>query len=272
MVQSFSISFFIVICIILCCQLSIIEGRRTNSKPRKGLRRQGIDIGEFPGELDNRRQGRPGQDGDVYEFHRFQHYGFKTPAPSTFSLESMLAFLAPLATLPIIASAALSSMAAILPTLTTEGMVKGRGRREAVQDMLNSSFNFNSSSWELTSRGDISRERDIRDIDIIHKYLKQMSPKADYNDQVMASYLQCSGMLSYNNHCLERLACQFSDSSSKMPSLEKDVSSLIIYTILNNKHIKPEFKERIRKAAFYGRDTNGRCGSYFCSRNDFRQI
>ncbi|CAL1296141.1 unnamed protein product, partial [Larinioides sclopetarius] len=152
----------------------------------------------------------------------------------------MLAFLAPLATLPIIASAALSSMAAILPTLTTEGMVKGRSRREAVQDMLDPSYSFNSSTWELTSKESITRERDVRDIDIIHKYLKQMSPTADYNDQVMASYLQCSGMLSQNNHCLERLACQFSDSSSKMPSLEKDVSSLIIYTLLNNKHIKPD--------------------------------
>lgn len=66
---------------------------------------------------------RPDENGDVYEYHRFQHYGFKTPAPNTFSLESMLAFLAPLATLPIITSAALTSLASILPTLTTDGKI-----------------------------------------------------------------------------------------------------------------------------------------------------
>ncbi|GFW94053.1 uncharacterized protein TNCV_4813711 [Trichonephila clavipes] len=105
-------------------------------------------------------------------------------------------------------------------------MVKGRSRREAALDMLESTVSLNSSKWEVTTNENISRERDVRDLDIIHKYLKQMSPKADYNDQVMASYLQCSGMLSSNNHCLERLACQFSDNASKMAALEKDVSSL----------------------------------------------
>ncbi|GFS89715.1 uncharacterized protein NPIL_376891 [Nephila pilipes] len=272
MVQRVYLNFLNFICIILCIQIFLTDAGRAYSVLKKGQRRQSIGIGEFPDETDTKRQGRPGQNGDVYEFHRFQHYGFKTPAPNTFSLESMLAFLAPLATLPIIASAALSSMAAILPTLTTEGMVKGRSRREAVLGMLDSTISFNSSKWEATSNEDQSRERDIRDLDIIHKYLKQMSPKADYNDQVMASYLQCSGMFNSNNHCLERLACQFSDNSSKMPALEKDVSSLIIYTILNNKFIKADFKERLRKAAFYGRDTNGQCGSYFCSRNDFRTM
>ncbi|GFW94055.1 uncharacterized protein TNCV_4813731 [Trichonephila clavipes] len=121
MVQSFNLNFFSFIYIILCIHLFLTDARRTNSLFKKSQRRQSISIGQYPGETNTRRQGRPGQNGDVYEFHRFQHYGFKTPAPNTFSLESMLAFLAPLATLPIIASAALSSMAAILPTLTTEG-------------------------------------------------------------------------------------------------------------------------------------------------------
>ncbi|GIY01758.1 uncharacterized protein CEXT_474381 [Caerostris extrusa] len=118
----------------------------------------------------------------------------------------MLAFLAPLATIPIIASAALSSMAAVLPTLTTEGMVKGRSRREAVMDMLDPTMAVNSSTWQFSRHENFPRERNVRDLDVIHKYLRQMNPKADYNDQVMASYLQCSGMLSSGNHCLERLA------------------------------------------------------------------
>lgn len=89
---------------------------------------------------------RPDENGDVYEYHRFQHYGFKTPAPSTFSLESMLAFLAPLATLPIITSAALTSLASILPTLATDGKIfhkivhkcrQGRGERVIAPSYLN---------------------------------------------------------------------------------------------------------------------------------------
>lgn len=82
---------------------------------------------------------RPDENGDVYEYHRFQHYGFKTPAPNTFSLESMLAFLAPLATLPIITSAALTSLASILPTLTTDGKISRlfiSAGREGVRGLL----------------------------------------------------------------------------------------------------------------------------------------
>lgn len=106
-------------------------------------------------------------------------------------------------------------------------MVKGRSRREAVLDTLDSMQSFNYSSWKsVSSKENYPIKRDVRDLDIIQKYLKQMNPKEDYNDEVMASYLQCSGMLSSNNHCLERLVCQFSDHTSKMDSLEKDVSSL----------------------------------------------
>ncbi|XP_054723720.1 uncharacterized protein LOC129233767 [Uloborus diversus] len=218
-----------------------------------------------------RRQIRPDENGDIYEFHRFQHYGFKTPSPNTFSLESMLAFLAPLATIPIIASAALSSLAAILPTLTTEGMVKGRSRRDAVLETLGSMKTFNNPDWKLyTNQSSHPTKRDIRDLDVIQKYLQQMSHKEDHNDEIMASYLKCSGMLSTHNHCLERLVCQFSDESARMKSLEKEVSSLIIYTILNNRFIPEEFKERLRKSALFGRGNNGRCGTFFCSRNDFR--
>ncbi|XP_015921845.1 uncharacterized protein [Parasteatoda tepidariorum] len=263
--------------IILSNQFITTEGKKIKQFVKKGHRRQSapIDIGEYSGDFDNnRRQGRPNPNGDVYEFHRFQHYGYKTPAPTSFSLESMLALLAPLATIPIIASAALSSMAAILPTLTTEGMITGRSRREAVDDILmGASSNFSSSFKTSPTQEDsnIRLKRDARDLDIIHKYLKQMNPKQDYNDEVMASYLQCSGMLSENNHCLERLVCQFSDQSARMASLEKDVSSLIIYTIFNNRYIKSDFKERLRKAAFFGRD-KGRCSLFSCSRNHYTTI
>ncbi|XP_035217561.1 uncharacterized protein LOC118190873 [Stegodyphus dumicola] len=282
MIQSSPLNSRNFLLLVVYIQFFFIGAQRINELEDRNLRRQRVpvQIGEYPEQEHTiRRQNRPEENGDIYEFHRFQHYGFKTPSPHTFSLESMLALLAPLATIPIIASAALSSLATILPTLTTDGMVKGRGkgvvkgrsRREAVLDTLDLMTYFNSSTWDTFSKSpNYPIKRDIRDLDVIQKYLKQMNHKEDYNDEVMASYLQCSGMLSSHNHCLERLVCQFSDRNSRMESLEKDVASLIIYTILNNRHIKAEFKERLRKAAVFGRDSSGRCGFYVCSRNNFR--
>ena len=60
----------------------------------------------------------------------------------------------------------------------------------------------------------------------ISKYLKQTKPDAEYNDEIVASYLSCNGLLSQNNQCLQRLVCQFVDRSENMPDLEKEVSSL----------------------------------------------
>lgn len=103
-------------------------------------------------------------------------------------------------------------------------MVKGRSRREAVLDMLDTSKNSSILLDDETSYRSPLIKRDVGDLSIIHKYLKHVNPKGDYNDEVMASYLQCSGMLSFSNHCLERLVCQFS--SNGMPAMEKEVSSV----------------------------------------------
>jgi hypothetical protein len=56
--------------------------------------------------------------------------------------------------------------------------------------------------------------------------------RPDYNDEIIATYLSCNGMLSAGNQCLERLTCQFSDTTSGLKQLEKDVSSL--WALLSN--------------------------------------
>ncbi|XP_077553014.1 uncharacterized protein LOC144167703 [Haemaphysalis longicornis] len=71
---------------------------------------------------------------------------------------------------------------------------------------------------------------------------------AEKQDEVLAGYLQCSGMLAADNHCLERLACQFSADALRAP-LHKDVASLVIYTLLRNRFIPERFKRRLRDAA-----------------------
>lgn len=78
------------------------------------------------------------------------------------------------------------------------------------------------------TKGDGKRE--IQELDIIQKYLNTMG-RPDYNDEIIATYLSCNGMLSASNQCLERLTCQFSDTSSGLKQLEKDVSSLLVKLI-----------------------------------------
>ncbi|XP_077513141.1 uncharacterized protein LOC144124388 [Amblyomma americanum] len=133
------------------------------------------------------------------------------------NLTGLLALLAPLAALPLIAGTALPlSMAPLLvPAMST---VLGRRRK---RDLLAAFLEERGGSW------------------------------ADQQDQVLAGYLQCSGMLAADNRCLERLACQFS--ADALPQ-HKDVASLVIYTLLRNRFIPERFKERLRLAARQARD------------------
>ncbi|GIY07812.1 uncharacterized protein CEXT_315371 [Caerostris extrusa] len=45
--------------------------------------------------------------------------------------------------------------------------------------------------------------------------------------RVMVNYLQCNGLLSPDDHCLERLSCEFGDpANEKAPELERTVTSM----------------------------------------------
>lgn len=66
----------------------------------------------------------------------------------------------------------------------------------------------------------------MSDLEVIQRYLNMMRPQGDYNDEIIATYLGCNGMLSTTNHCLERLVCQYSDPRSRMKEIEKEVTSL----------------------------------------------
>ncbi|XP_070387595.1 uncharacterized protein [Dermacentor albipictus] len=136
------------------------------------------------------------------------------------NLTGLLALLAPLAALPLIAGAALPlSMAPLLaPAVST---VLGRRRRD-----LLAAFVGNNEEQQ--------------------------------QDEVLAGYLQCSGMLAADNHCLERLACQFSADALRAP-LHKDVASLVIYTLLRNRFIPERFKQRLRLAARQARPSPAHC-------------
>ncbi|XP_075534767.1 uncharacterized protein LOC142570251 [Dermacentor variabilis] len=139
------------------------------------------------------------------------------------NLTGLLALLAPLAALPLIAGTALPlSMAPLLaPAMST---VLGRRRRR----------------------------------DLLAAFVGNNEEQTQQQDEVLAGYLQCSGMLAADNHCLERLACQFSADALRGP-LHKDVASLVIYTLLRNRFIPERFKQRLRLAARQARPSPAHC-------------
>lgn len=45
----------------------------------------------------------------------------------------------------------------------------------------------------------------------------------------------------------------------------------MIYSLLKNNYIDDEFKNRLRRAAFFGRDNPGRCTIYVCPKSSYHQ-
>lgn len=41
------------------------------------------------------------------------------------------------------------------------------------------------------------------DLDVVQKYLKQTRPDGEYNEEIIATYLSCNGLLSEANQCLQ---------------------------------------------------------------------
>ncbi|XP_076329703.1 uncharacterized protein LOC143235433 [Tachypleus tridentatus] len=206
---------------------------------------------------------------DVWEFHKFQHYGYKTPKPKFNKLKSLVAFLAPLATLPILGGLALAGLGGtLIPTVTvnagTAGAAAGRRRRrEAVMEVLESQDG--NKSFTLTNFSNTNTLYQLHELDVIQKYLQKVRPDVNYDDDVRATYLRCSGMLDTKNGCLELLVCHFSDPVGSMKEHERDMASLIIYGLLKNKFIEESFKSRLRKAASNSRNYPGSCDGYTCN-------
>lgn len=100
-------------------------------------------------------------------------------------------------------------------------------------------------------------------------YLRKVHFDDQARDKAMAAYLQCDGMLATeSDHCLERLACEFSDSAAYRAATELDraVTSILISHILNNPFVSDALKISMKNAAVYGRDNRGMCGKYKCAK------
>lgn len=66
---------------------------------------------------------------------------------------------------------------------------------------------------------------------IVASYLKKINFDEKDRDRSLAHMLSCDGMLGDDDHCLERLACEFSDPVSYgAPHLDRSVSSMYALT------------------------------------------
>ncbi|KAG9508876.1 hypothetical protein GZH46_02619 [Fragariocoptes setiger] len=113
---------------------------------------------------------------------------------------------------------------------------------------------------------DVNQTMAEHELDIVKSYLLNIRPHQhdEYNDEIIATYLSCSGMSSPDDHCLERLACVFGDSSATfMVPLERDVTSIVIYSILKNTHVDSRFKARLKAAARAGNADGSHCQALY---------
>ncbi|XP_054706715.1 uncharacterized protein LOC129216525 [Uloborus diversus] len=105
----------------------------------------------------------------------------------------------------------------------------------------------------------------LKELEVVANYLQQVDYDEKQQSRVMVNYLQCNGLLGTDDHCLERLSCEFGDPANEnAPELERTVTSILLGHILNNEFIPRPFIRRIKSAAVHGRNNSGTCNKYFC--------
>jgi hypothetical protein len=61
----------------------------------------------------------------------------------------------------------------------------------------------------------------------VAEYLRKVHFDEKLTTRAIANYLQCDGMLADEDHCIERLACEFSDPNNRdAPELDRAVTSM----------------------------------------------
>ncbi|GFT44303.1 uncharacterized protein NPIL_532861 [Nephila pilipes] len=110
------------------------------------------------------------------------------------------------------------------------------------------------------------RKARLKELEVVSDYLHQVNYDENQQSRVMVNYLQCNGLLSPDDHCLERLSCEFGDpANEKAPQLERTVTSILLGHMLNNEFIPKPFKKRLKAAATHGRHNTGQCNKFFCN-------
>ncbi|RWS11317.1 hypothetical protein B4U79_06656 [Dinothrombium tinctorium] len=148
-----------------------------------------------------------------------------------------------------------------------------RSEHNEFKPFFNYSFaRIKSSDDKKHSNKMNAKELRLKEVQVVIDYLRKVHFDEKHRDKAIANYLQCDGLLERDDHCLERLSCEFSDPLNRKASeLDRDVTAILLGHILNNSYITNGLKRKLKKAAVFGRDNSGRCSVFGCSKvlNDY---
>merc|ERR1719483_846342 len=155
-----------------------------------------------------------------------------------------LAALLPLGALALLLPLGLLAVGTIFPTTTIVG------RRKRDTDYSNSTMMDQQAHLLQTYMDNFG-----------------LGQESDLQKDMVAKYLQCTDTDPKEPSfpgCLEKLSCIFNDGSITITSMENDVATAVLQSILNNQFVTPAFKRRIQQAGQTGYSYPGSCDKYRC--------
>lgn len=179
---------------------------------------------------------------DEYEsetvFDRDSGYG-----DSGGGINPLAAFIAPLAGLALLGAAAAVS---INPVLVQLAVVNGGRKKRDLRDP--------------------NMQRKVTEIELLENFLSKETKFDSQAESMVAQYLECSGLSSDQNQCLERLVCIYASpyQIDRVNKQEKDVIAIILYQLMSNNFIKEEIKSRMKYAGQLSKIIGGHCNKYSC--------
>jgi len=179
---------------------------------------------------------------DEYEsetvFDRDSGYG-----DSGGGINPLAAFIAPLAGLALLGAAAAVS---INPVLVQLAVVNGGRKKRDLRDP--------------------NMQRKVTEIELLENFLSKETQFDSQAESMVAQYLECSGLSSDQNQCLERLVCIYASpyQIDRVNKQEKDVIAIILYQLMSNNFIKEEIKSRMKYAGQLSKIIGGHCNKYSC--------
>ena len=128
------------------------------------------------------------------------------------AINPLAAIVAPLAGLALIAAASAVSVNPMLMSIVTI-----RNRRQV----------------DGTKETEVGRQmkRGLRKVRLLERFLSSLPGRVSTADKLMLTYLECSELVSPDNHCLELMVCQYSQQANNLTQVsfspdEKEVVSM----------------------------------------------
>jgi len=180
------------------------------------------------------------------------------------SINPLAALIAPLAGLALLAAASAVAVNPILLQLIT--ITKRRRKRGTGTD-------FDAAEESLKAK--------IKQLTLLDSFLNSVPGGGGQGDLMTVGYLSCSGLVDQDNQCLQLLACQYTNDNKNNTSsgidnkssgidnpVQRDVTSIVLYNLMSNKLVSQDLKNKLKKAARYGRD-EASCKVFSC---DFSSV